>query len=124
MRATVRGLRRWLRYVAGVLVLTGIVAAIAFPQAALNALQLPLLAVFSTTRMVTAYVFSLVFAIAYGHTAARTPIPIAMDGVSPFRPAIAMNAPSPGRWNSVPPAVKISLATRKNQPFVHERMEL
>ena len=57
-------------------------------------------------------------------TAARTPIPIAMDGVSPFRPAIAMNAPSPGRWNSVPPAVKISLATRKNQPFVHERMEL
>ncbi len=70
MRATVRGLRRWLRYVAGVLVLTGVVAAIAFPQAALNALQLPLLAVFSTTRMVTAYVFSLVFAIAYGHTAA------------------------------------------------------
>ncbi len=70
MRATVRGLRRWLRYVAGVLVLTGVVAAIAFPQAALNALQLPLLAAFSTTRMVVAYVFSLVFAIAYGHTAA------------------------------------------------------
>ena len=70
MRATVRGLRRWLRYVAGVLVLTGVVAAIVFPQAALNALQLPLLAVFSTTRMVLAYVFSLVFAITYGHTAA------------------------------------------------------
>jgi len=70
LRATVRGLRRWFRYVAGVLILAGIVAAIGFPQAALNALQLPLLAVFSTTRMVVAYVLSLVFAIAYGHTAA------------------------------------------------------
>src|SRR5206468_3158460 len=70
LRATVGGLRRWLRYVAGVLVLTGAVAAIVFPQAALNALQLPLLAVFSTTRMVVAYVFSLLFAITYGHTAA------------------------------------------------------
>jgi len=70
LRATVRGPRRWLRYVAGVLVVAGVFATIAFPQAALNALQLPLLAVFSTTRMVVAYVFSLVFAITYGHTAA------------------------------------------------------
>jgi len=70
LRATVRGLRRWFRYVAGVLILAGIVAAIAAPQATLNALQLPLLALFSTSRMVVAYLLSLVFAIAYGHTAA------------------------------------------------------
>ena len=70
MRAIVRGLRRWLRLVAVVLILAGIVAAIAFPQAAWNAIQLPLFAFFSTTRMVIAYLFALVFAIAYGHTAA------------------------------------------------------
>src|SRR5437879_12449615 len=52
LRATVRGPRRWLRYVAGVLVVAGVFATIAFPQAALNALQLPLLAVFATPRMV------------------------------------------------------------------------
>ena len=70
MRAIVRGLRRWLRLVAVVLILAGIVTAIAFPQAAWNAIQLPLFAFFSTTRMVIAYLFALVFAIAYGHTAA------------------------------------------------------
>ncbi|HKW43808.1 MAG TPA: ABC transporter permease subunit, partial [Thermoplasmata archaeon] len=48
----------------------GIVAAIVSPQAAANVLQLPIFAVFSTTRMVIAYVLSLVFAIAYGYTAA------------------------------------------------------
>src|SRR5207247_1698767 len=46
LRATVRGPRRWLRYVAGVLVVAGVFATIAFPQAALYALQLPLLPVF------------------------------------------------------------------------------
>src|SRR5439155_577195 len=62
--------RRWFRLVAVVLILAGIVAAIAFPEAAWNAIQLPLFAFFSTTRMVVAYLFALVFAIAYGHTAA------------------------------------------------------
>src|SRR5205823_1396279 len=70
LRTIVRGLRRWLRLVAVVLILAGIVAAIAFPEAAWNAIQLPLFAFFSTTRMVVAYLFALVFAIAYGHTAA------------------------------------------------------
>jgi NitT/TauT family transport system permease protein len=63
-------LRRWLRVVAGILILAGLVAGILYPQAALSAIQLPLLAVFSTTRMVIAYILSLLFAIAYGHTAA------------------------------------------------------
>lgn len=67
-----RGLRRWLRLVAVVLVLAGVVVALAFPQAAWNAIQLPLFAVFSTTRMVIAYLFALVFAIAYGHSAATS----------------------------------------------------
>src|SRR6266571_5657779 len=67
-----RGRRRALRFVAGILVLVGIVAAIASPQAALNALQLTLLALFSTSRMVAAYLIGLVFAIAYGHTAATS----------------------------------------------------
>jgi len=67
-----RGRRRALRFVAGILVLVGIVAAIVSPQAALNALQLPLLALFSTSRMVAAYLIGLVFAIAYGHTAATS----------------------------------------------------
>src|SRR5206468_1269646 len=70
LRTIVRGLRRWLRLVAVVLILAGIVAAIAFPEAAWNAIQLPLFAFSSTTRMVVAYLFALVFAIAYGHTAA------------------------------------------------------
>ena len=65
-----RGRRRGLRFVAGILVFAGIVAAIASPQAALKALQLPLFALFSTSRMVAAYLIGLVFAIAYGHTAA------------------------------------------------------
>src|SRR5947199_5542492 len=70
LRTIVRGLRRWLRLVAVVLILAGIVAAVAFPEAAWNAIQLPLFAFFSTMRMVVAYLFALVFAIAYGHTAA------------------------------------------------------
>ena len=65
-----RGLRRWLRYLAGLFVLVGAAAALAFPQATLTAIRLPLLALFSTTRMVVAYLLSLVFAIAYGYTAA------------------------------------------------------
>ena len=70
LRAPVRGLRRWLRYVAGLLVLLGAAVGVAFPQAALAAIWLPLLAIFSTTRMAVAYLLSLVFAIAYGYTAA------------------------------------------------------
>ncbi len=64
------GLRRRLRLVAGIVILAGLLTALAFPQAALNTLQLPLLAAFSTTRMVAAYLLSLVFAVVYGHTAA------------------------------------------------------
>ena len=65
-----RGVRRWLRLVAGILVLVGVAASIAYPQAAANAVHLPLLALFSTTRMVVAYLLALVFAIFYGYTAA------------------------------------------------------
>jgi len=65
-----RGLRGWLRILAGIAILIAIVVAIVIPQAAWNAAQLPLLALFSTTRMVLAYLLSLVFAITYGTTAA------------------------------------------------------
>src|SRR2546425_9184078 len=65
-----RGLRGWLRILAGIAILVAIVVAIVLPQAAWNAAQLPLLALFSTTRMVLAYLLSLVFAITYGATAA------------------------------------------------------
>jgi len=65
-----RGLRGRLRILAGIVILVALLTAIAFPHQALNAAQLPLLAVFSTTRMVLAYLMALVFAIAYGHTAA------------------------------------------------------
>jgi len=65
-----RGLRGWLRILAGIAILIAIVVAIVIPQAAWKAAQLPLLALFSTTRMVLAYLLSLVFAITYGTTAA------------------------------------------------------
>src|SRR5438445_12616481 len=65
-----RGLRGRLRILASIAILVAIAVAVFYPQAALNAIQLPLFAVFSTTRMVVAYLLSLVFAIAYGHTAA------------------------------------------------------
>jgi len=65
-----RGLRGRLRILAGITILIAITVAALNPQAAWNAIQLPLFALFSTTRMVLAYMLSLVFAIAYGHTAA------------------------------------------------------
>src|SRR5437879_2475269 len=65
-----RGLRGWLRILAGIAILVAIVVAVVRPEAAWNAAQLPLLALFSTTRMVLAYLLSLVFAITYGATAA------------------------------------------------------
>ena len=65
-----RGLRRGFRLIAGILIVIGIGAAIAFPEAARTAAALPVLALFSVVRMVAAYLLSLVFAIAYGHTAA------------------------------------------------------
>src|SRR2546425_970684 len=65
-----RGLRGRLRILAGIVVLAAIAVAILNPQAAFNAIQLPLFALFSTTRMVLAYLLSLVFAITYGATAA------------------------------------------------------
>src|SRR5438445_13892112 len=65
-----RGLRGWLRILAGIAILVAIVVAVVLPQAAWKAAQLPLLALFSTTRMVLAYLLSLVFAITYGTTAA------------------------------------------------------
>src|SRR3989449_619137 len=65
-----RGLRGWLRLLGGIAILVAIVVAVVLPQAAWNAAQLPLLALFSTTRMVLAYLLSLVFAITYGATAA------------------------------------------------------
>src|SRR5947209_18910565 len=65
-----RGLRGRLRILAGIVVLAAIAAAVLNPQAAFNAIQLPLYALFSTTRMILAYLLSLVFAITYGATAA------------------------------------------------------
>ena len=65
-----RGLRGRLRILAGIAILVAIVVAVVLPQAAWNAAQLPLLALFSTSRMVLAYLLSLVFAITYGATAA------------------------------------------------------
>ena len=65
-----RGLRGRLRILAGIVILVAIVVAILDPQAAFNAVQLPLFALFSTTRMVLAYLLSLVFAITFGATAA------------------------------------------------------
>src|SRR3989454_3607507 len=57
-------------------------------------------------------------------TAARTPIPIAMPALSPTSPAFAMKAPRPGRVYVPPKAVNVSLATRKNQPLLHDRIGL
>jgi len=65
-----RGLRGRLRILAGIVVLAATAVAILNPPAAINAIQLPLFALFSTTRMVLAYLLSLVFAITYGATAA------------------------------------------------------
>src|ERR1700756_5065301 len=65
-----RGLRGRLRILAGIAVLIAVAVTVAYPQAALHAIQLPLFAFFSTTRMVLAYLLSLVFAITYGATAA------------------------------------------------------
>src|SRR5207245_5966398 len=70
LRAKMRGVRRWLRILAGIAILVAIVVAIVIPQAAWNAAQLPLLALFSTTRMGLAYLLSLVFPITYSATAA------------------------------------------------------
>src|SRR2546427_487725 len=58
-----RGLRGWLRVLGGIAILVAIVVAVVLPQAAWNAAQLPLLALFSTTRMVLAYLLALVYAI-------------------------------------------------------------
>src|SRR5712691_1333119 len=57
-------------------------------------------------------------------TAARAPIPNAIPAVSPLSPAFAMNEPRPGRVYVCANAVKVSLATRKNHPFDHDRIEL
>ena len=65
-----RGLRGRLRILAGIVILAAVIVAILDPQAAFNAVQLPLFALFSTTRMVLAYLLSLVFAITFGATAA------------------------------------------------------
>src|SRR3989454_3076167 len=62
--------RKWLRWVALVVIAAGAAVAIAFPEGAARAATLPLLAVFSLGRMVAAYLLALVFAIAYGTTMA------------------------------------------------------
>ena len=62
--------RKWLRWVALILIAAGIVFAFAFPESARESAVLPLLAVFSLGRMVAAYLLALVFAIAYGTTMA------------------------------------------------------
>ena len=62
--------RRWLRWVAVALIVSGIAIAVAFPDQAARAAQLPLFAVYSLSRMVAAYLLALAFAIGYGTTAA------------------------------------------------------
>ena len=62
--------RKWLRPIALAIIAAAIVVVILFPGEAASAAYLPELAAFSTTRMVLAYLLSLVFAIAYGTTAA------------------------------------------------------
>src|SRR5205809_5701964 len=62
--------RKWLRWVALLLIVTGAAFAIAYPESAARAATLPLLAVFSLSRMVAAYLLALMFAIAYGTTMA------------------------------------------------------
>jgi NitT/TauT family transport system permease protein len=65
-----RGMRRWLRLLAGILILVGLGALIVDPQGVVTAAHLTLLAAFSTARMVVAYLVALVFAIGYGYAAA------------------------------------------------------
>ncbi len=62
--------RKWLRPIALAIIAAAIVVAIVFPGEAASVAYLPELALFSTTRMVLAYLLSLIFAIAYGTTAA------------------------------------------------------
>jgi NitT/TauT family transport system permease protein len=65
-----RGMRRWLRLLAGILILAALGALVVDSHAVVTAAQLLLLAGFSTARMIVAYVLSLVFAIGYGNAAA------------------------------------------------------
>src|SRR2546422_2684513 len=62
--------RKRLWWVGLALIAIGVVAAILFPSQASQVASLPLLASFSLSRMGAAYVFALLFAIAYGATAA------------------------------------------------------
>lgn len=62
--------RRTLRIVAVIVVLLGLAAAALNPAGTLAAVQVPLDALYSTTRMFLAFLLSLIFAIAYGTTAA------------------------------------------------------
>ena len=62
--------RRQLLIVTASLVALVLLAAVLFPQSTATAASMPLLAAFSLSRMVAAYLLSLVFAIAYGYTAA------------------------------------------------------
>src|SRR3990170_7428194 len=64
------GLRKRFRWVALALVALAVGVATLFPAQAAAALKLPLLAVYSVSRMVAAYLLALVFAVAYGTTAA------------------------------------------------------
>ncbi len=62
--------RRWLRWIAVAFIVTGIAVAVAFPAQTARAAELPLFALYSLSRMVTAYLLALAFAIGYGTTAA------------------------------------------------------
>ncbi len=62
--------RRNLRTIAVAIIAFGIVVAILDPSGAAAIVQIPLLAFYSTSRMVLAYILSLIFAIAYGTTMA------------------------------------------------------
>src|SRR3989304_5621664 len=64
------GLRKRFRWVALALVALAVGVATLFPAQAAAALKLPLLAVYSVSRMVAAYLLALVFAVAYGTTTA------------------------------------------------------
>lgn len=68
-----RGLsRKQLRLVAIIILALAVVVGVLFPAQIAAAAQLPLFAVYSTTRMVFAYLLSLVFAISYGTAAAAS----------------------------------------------------
>jgi NitT/TauT family transport system permease protein len=62
--------RRNLRFIAIAIIALGIIVAILDPSGTAAVVQIPLFAVYSTTRMVLAYILSLIFAIAYGTTMA------------------------------------------------------